>query len=984
MLRRMLWAATLALMPMLAAAQDDRTGEAGTRLYVFGNSLVNHLSEQSDHTNIAHWLNEMAKADGRSFAVDGQWGFLRNFADGLPPTANWSFPGVKGAWSPDTDFAAGRFDAVMITPANFIQYQLPDVPYDGDNPTGESPLGAMLRLTDWIAGQSPGSRIFLYEGWAEMAGVTGGFPPDADALDRYHAFNQGDYHRWYQDLVQGLSQARPDTTVTLIPVAAILSGLMGEGGLLHGLPARAFYVDDAPHGTEALYLLAAMVSYAALYDAPPPSDWRPPARLHPEVVAQYPQIAAAIWQAMPETKARAAAPQPAPEAVAQAAVAADLPARQPVVLPPSGIRPDGNPALGMGLNGIADWSTQHPFVDLMKTARDWVGHADGTWGAFTSEALRAEGHIGPDGWPLSLPEGAEALEAVLLTDQPEQAQHLRGDYVLLYKGKGAIKLTGRAKRVRYDDGQIGFFYEPGEGLVGISITQIDPSDPIRDIHIVKQGNLPLFEAGVIFNPDWIARIEDLRSIRFMDWMMTNGSTITSWQDRPQMTDASWSVWGVPAEVMIRLANQIGADPWFTMPHMADDDYVRNFAALVKAQLDPELKAHVEYSNEVWNFIFPQAGWSAAQAEALWGPSESGWMQFYGLRAAQVMDIWSDVFADEAADRLVRVVSTHTGWPGLEESILMAPLAFLQLGRPPQDSFDAYAVTGYFGYEMGGPEMAQRMNEWLDASEQIATKAGEAQGLRRVALREFVKQARFEAAIAPVTLALEEGSLRELIDEVFPYHAGSARKAGLRLVMYEGGSHVTAHGDQVNDDRLTDFFTAFSYTPEMAKLYELLLSGWVNAGGTLFNAFVDVAPATKWGSWGALRHLDDQNPRWDMLMAFNASAPSDWDPRPPSVFANGITRIADTGNQRLQGTSQDDILIAGPGDDTLVVSGGADVLNGGTGRDRAVLPGARGDYRFDRAGRQLLATGPDGVIRMTGIEELVFEDAITSVFPEAEF
>lgn len=45
-------------------------------VYFFGNSLVHHLSEQSKLTNVPHWMNELAKADGRSFGVDGQWGFL--------------------------------------------------------------------------------------------------------------------------------------------------------------------------------------------------------------------------------------------------------------------------------------------------------------------------------------------------------------------------------------------------------------------------------------------------------------------------------------------------------------------------------------------------------------------------------------------------------------------------------------------------------------------------------------------------------------------------------------------------------------------------------------------------------------------------------------------------------------------------------------------------------------------------------------------
>ncbi|KID12620.1 hypothetical protein [Ponticoccus alexandrii] len=968
MIRTWLAASALALSTLPAWAERD-----SARVYIFGNSLVNHLSERSEHTSVPYWLGQMARADGRGLALDGEWGFLRSFADSLPPAPNWSFPGVQGAWS-SGDFGSADFDAVIVTPANFIQYQLPDVPYDGDNPSGESPFGATLRLMDWVHDAEPGARLFVYEGWSEIGTVTGGFPPSPEAARRYQEHNAGDYHLWFTDLIDRLNTARPDRSVTLIPVASALADLFGEDGLLQDMPAEALYTDADGHGTPTLYLLAAMAVWPHLYETPPPEAFSPPATLHPLLVEHYAEIAAALWEATPDPAPERAEAEGAPDAP-EAAAAEPLPERQPVALPPPGLRPEGVPALGMGLNGLADWSTQHPFLNLMKTARPWVGHAGGQWGAVSTEALRAGGHLSEDGWPQSLPEDVTALEAVLLTDQPEEAEYLRGDYVLTYAGKGDLTLTGRARRIRAEPGRITFSYDPGEGLVGLQLTATDAADPIRDVAIVREEMLPLHEAGALFNPLWLERVQDLRSVRFMDWMMTNGSPIQTWEDRPRLTDATWTEWGVPPEVMIRLANQIGADPWFTMPHMADDDYIRRFAGMVAEGLDPRLKAYVEYSNEVWNRIFPQSVWANDQATALWGTSETGWAQFYGMRAAQVMDLWSEAFEDDS--RLIRVVATHTGWPGLEETILQAPLAFLKLGKAPVDSFDAYAVTGYFGYEMGGEDMAQRMNAWLDRSEEVATAEGEAQGLRRVALREFVKEARFDAAIAPVTLALEEGSLRQLVEEVFPYHAAAAAKEDLRLVMYEGGTHVTAHGAQVNDERLTDFFAAFNYTPEMAKLYGLLLAGWTASGGTLFNAFVDVAPASKWGSWGALRHLDDANPRWDMLTAFNASGPNGWEKRDAQAFANGVTAVAGGGAQRLEGTPEEDVLLGGPGDDVLVSGGGADVLGGGPGADRAILPGLRADYSFTRADGRLLAKGPSDTVILHSIETLEFSDG-TSV------
>jgi hypothetical protein len=959
----------LAILSMPVMAQAERAKSAS---YIFGNSLVHHLSEANDNTNIAHWINALAKEDGREYAVSGQWGFMRKFAQSLPPNPNWSFPGVKHA-VPSGAFRAADLDAVIVTPANFIQYQPANAPYDGENPTGTSPLQVANDLFSWVEVNQPSARLMIYEGWADMATVTN-YPPNTRGMRKYQRLNAGSYHDWFTDFVSQLEQAGDGRRVELIPVASILAQLIGKGGLLENMPAQALYEDDAPHGTPELYLLAGMITYAALFDAPPPASYQPPATMHPDLVTNYPQIAETIWQSMPQDKYTQAA-------TTQSAPVADLPKRQPITLPPSGLRPDGVPVLAMGLNGISDWSSQHPFLDIMKSSRPWVGHLPGQWGGISNEQLRRDGHLDAQGWPVSIPANAkEGLESVILTSQHQGAQSLRGRYVVLYEGKGTLRLSGLAKRTRYEPGRISFDYTPGarESLVSVKITKTDPNDHIRNIRVIKQDHLPLYQAGALFNPRWIETIQDLRSVRFMDWMLTNGSPVSTWSERPRMDDASWVQRGVPLEVMIRLSNRIGADPWFNMPHRADDDYARRLAQAVKRDLRPDLKTYVEYSNEVWNRIFPQATWARENATQLWGDTRMGAMQFYGMRAAQIMDIWSEVYGDQRQERLIRVVGTQTGWFGMEEHILISPLGYLRLGKTPRDSFDAYAVTGYFGYEMGTDEMAATVNGWLDQAEALATKAGQAQGLKRVALREFVKKTRFEAAIAPMAEALAEGSLRRLTEESFPYHAAAARKNGLQLVMYEGGTHVTGHGAQINDERMSNFFNHFSYTPEMAKLYEQLLAGWVAAGGTLFNGFVDVAPETKWGSWGAKRFLDDANPRWDMLMAFNAVGQKDWDNRSANSFADGITRIAGSGNQRLQGTSRPDILIAGSGKDTMISAGGFDILHGGAGRDRAVLPGAQADYSFARNGTRLIATGPKGQIWLTDIEELTFEAALETV------
>ena len=909
---RILAVMVLLWLPSLAAAQKD------LRVFVFGNSLIHHLTE-SDETAVPHWLALLARQGGHGLELDGRWGFLRDFARELPPEPNWSFGQVERTSLGRMGFRRVGFDTIVINPANFIQYQPADAPYDGDNPTGDSPLAATQRIIDWTENQAPGARFYIYEGWADMGGITR-FPPNNRGFRRYQAFNAGEYHDWYVDYVAALQAARPDLSVTLIPVASVLAELLT--GVLAEMEPEELYTDDAPHGTASKYFLAALVTYSVLYAEPPPADFPLPESLSPVLRAAYPEVVRAVWAAVGGAVL--------PEEEAQ------------LLVPETGL---ADPSLSFGLNGIADWSTQVPFIDHMKAARAWVGHEPGQWGAWDAARLEAGGYLREDGWPRAVPEGVEALETFLLTDQPVEATSLAGRYVVRWRGAGDFTLGGIARDVTpLGDRALAFDYRPGEGSVVLRIAATDAEDPIRDVTVVREDQLALHEVGAVFNPDWIARIRDARTVRFMDWMFTNHSALSRWEDRPRVGDFSWTWRGVPVEVMVDLANEIGADPWFTMPHLADDGHVRAFAAYVHGHLDPRLVAHVEWSNEVWNFGFGQAHWAAEQARARWGDAaeDGGWMQFAGLRAAEVADIWAAEYGTEDAHRLVRVVATHTGWLGLEEALLMAPLAVAEGRRPPVESFDAFAVTGYFGFEIGSDEMAPRLRDWI--AEGVAEER--------------------------VTGALREGSLRELTDVLWPHHAEVARRHGLDLVMYEGGTHVAGQGAQVADEGLTAFFTAYNYSPEMARIYADLMTRWRDLGGLGFNAFVDVAIPSQFGSWGGLRHLDDLNPRWETLMAFNA-VPFGAE-RAEGAFLHGVLRRGTDGADEIIGTPEEDTILAGPGDDVIRAGGGADRIHGGPGTDRAILAGADADYAMAWEGETLVLYGASGATRLFAVEELVFE------------
>ena len=77
------------------------------------------------------------------------------------------------------------------------------------------------------------------------------------------------------------------------------------------------------------------------------------------------------------------------------------------------------------------------------------------------------------------------------------------------------------------------------------------------------------------------------TIRFMDWGATNGNPLQKWSERPTLDDARWSGdKGVPIEAMIDLCNQTRSNLWMTLPHLADDDYIKRAAESVKTRLAP--------------------------------------------------------------------------------------------------------------------------------------------------------------------------------------------------------------------------------------------------------------------------------------------------------------------------------------------------------------------------------------------------------------
>ncbi len=733
---------------------------------------------------------------------------------------------------------------------------------------------------------NPDVHIYVQETWHSLKSGTGQtveYDKKADVPWRQRL--EDDLPVW-EGIVAAIEAKLVSETaqVSLIPAGQAMALLYDEiqDGNVQGVSSIDTFFDDDIHLNDQGHYFVAMVQYATLTGRSPVGL---PAAFKNRFGASYStpiearakdlqEIAWAATQAYTEASAVSIETQEPKAANGHEVVAADaLQVRDfPDAVPARGA-PEGTNRVAIGLASVADWSSQSPFLDVMKSARPWIGHLPGQWGGMDFDAVKEAAGLDKDGWPQRIPPSLGSIGTLVLTDLPEDAISLAGRYVLRFDGNGIVEVSGRAENVRYGQGEVQFDYTPGRGSVEIRLQRTSPSEPVRNVTVVHQDFLADYEAGATFNPRWIERLSPFSAVRFMDWMEINNSDLQSWEDRPLPGDAFYAP-GVPIEVMIELANRLQADPWFNVPHLADDNFVRHFAEMVWDDLDPNLTAYVEFSNEVWNWQFAQAQWADQQARARWG-QDNKWMQFYGLRAAEVAEIWSDVFADAGDHRLVNVISTQTGWLGLEREVLDAPLVAGEGRNRPVSAFDAYAVSGYFGGVLGLEDRAQMIDGWLSTSQRKAVEDARQAELTGEQAVTYVMTHRYGQASRFAGQELMDGrvsgntqdTVADLVNRVWPYHAEVAAQEGLDLIMYEGGSHVVGLGTRVDNERLTSFLQHLNYTEEMGLLYATLLNAWRDLGGQLFNAYSDVYVPTKWGSWGGLRHLDDENPRWDALVAF---------------------------------------------------------------------------------------------------------------------
>lgn len=516
--------------------------------------------------------------------------------------------------------------------------------------------------------------------------------------------------------------------------------------------------------------------------------------------------------------------------------------------------------LGMNTNEALEVDSSVPFIDLFRLAlpfdeaRPW----------FTKGNVKFD----KNGWPQNLNGGKAGTR--FLSHIPVRALP-QGEYTVLYQGEGQIRYGASAKLVRREKGKdiIKLVPMPQKNQLYPSYTatlfidKSNPKDYIRNIRILMPGgvcdNNPFkrvdtlkqcsgngflsFEKNytrLVFNPEFLNFMKDFKVIRFMNMAGITRNNIRSWDKRPTISKATWGgkegVRGVPLEVMIQLANILNVDPWFNIPHNADNTFIYRFAQTVKQQLKPNLRIYIEYSNETWNNIFvPQAEHMKQTGYKLKLDKNRNiaGSKYYSLQSVRIFKAWEKVFG--GTKRLIRVMGGMTTDTKLTETLLGFQNAYKHV--------DAIAIGPYFHFPQDQMSSIRSVDDVFKA-------------LNAPGNRYSIKN----------TLGFVQKQLQ--ITKGF----------GVDLIAYEGGQHLVHHKTHSMTQGATPYLYKANKDPRMAQAYYQLLAGWKKSGGKLFIPFSAPRPSTWHGSWGVKEHITEtvnDAPKYRALLGFSRNSACWW-------------------------------------------------------------------------------------------------------------
>jgi hypothetical protein len=503
----------------------------------------------------------------------------------------------------------------------------------------------------------------------------------------------------------------------------------------------------------------------------------------------------------------------------------------------------GAERMGMNTSKVYGWGTHIPFVDAFKLSRPWISaNADGT-SSDTGVVIPTDA----EGYPLQIPydngvDPPQIVRTIMLDVQ--SGTYPAGTYTLIFAGNGTIRLYGNATGI-FDQagGENSYSFTvsaPSGAGIQLRIVRSEAADRVRNVRVIMPGHLATYQTQP-FYPPYLTKLNGFGVIRFMEWIRCNGNDrLVNWSDRVttgHVTQAGPK--GASFEHAVQLSNAVGADCWLTIPHLATDAFVTELARMVRQNLSAQRKVYVEYSNEVWNGMFEQTTYVRDQGLALGlGPDATlAGRRFTAKRSAEIFRIFETEFASERS-RLVNVLAGQASNATVATQLMDAFYQSSINGVPINPNgavVNALAIAPYFGNGL---------------ADSIVTN-GE---VSSITVTEILNRA--ESTYLPQAVSRMQANKVVAVQRNVP------------LIAYEGGQHIVATGNNVNNDTLTQKLVAANRDPRMYDLYRTYFDAWFDAGGEVFAHYSYCTTPGQYGSFGALEHLGQtaaEAPKYRALM-----------------------------------------------------------------------------------------------------------------------
>jgi hypothetical protein len=323
---------------------------------------------------------------------------------------------------------------------------------------------------------------------------------------------------------------------------------------------------------------------------------------------------------------------------------------------------------------------------------------------------------------------------------------------------------------------------------------------------------------------------------------TDRTCLKQWANRNP--DTNWtqaSPKGVALEYLVDIANAADIDPWFCIPHGADDAYVTAFAQLVLQRLNTQHNVYIELSNELWNFSgdYPQADWAQANGSHAF-PTLSADLartRFVAKRSAEIFHLFEQVFAGQT-QRLVKILPGITPIPSLNDQLL------LDFADPTVNvhgvSANVLAIAGYFGGEVVDEiayELATGLRTQYPSVQEILDRGRDAITIDR------------PDPTAP-------GETVESLTTMVTANKVVADAHGVPLIAYEGGQALHQNLGEANDPTLGQTAIDANRDAQMYGIYNHLMDTWSTIGTGLFMHYsLANRPTIEWDSYGSLEWAD---------------------------------------------------------------------------------------------------------------------------------